>query len=384
MKLLMIVGSADSIFIYNIAKWLKKSLDINIDIFELEPSPKNLYDNSYYNLRDAYKQPISNSKIQRIISNKFRPYFRSHQLKLFLKDKHYDIIHAHCITNSLVVSRNLKKHCNKLCLTFWGGELTHQTIFGSHTLYMCYLKSLIKQADYVVNSSQFKTKLNNISIFPKVFHPATLGSSSIDYLLKLMTEETKETVKKKLGMPLNKTVVMIGYSGKPLHQHLNIIKALKTSNNLINGIHIFAPMTRDGNSTYIDKVNIALAESGFSYTLIRDKYLSDEEVALTRFATDIVFQFSTFDGFSRSVIEGICAKALLIYGDWLNYTDRLDYFGFQALSASSIDEGVKILETILPYMHNYDDLLEQNSENGKMKLLWSECIKDWVNLYKSI
>ncbi len=384
MKLLMIVGSADSIFIYNIAKWLKKSLEINIDIYELEPSPKKVYDNSYYDLRVAYKPPISISKVQRIINNRFRPYFRNHQLNLFLKDKHYDIIHAHWLTSSLVVSRNLKKHCNKLCLTFWGGELTHQKIFGSHTLYMYYLKSLVNQADYVVNSSQLKTKLNNISIYPKAFYPATLGSSSVDYLIELMTKETKETVKKKLGMPLNKTVIMIGYSGKPLHQHLSIIKALNTSDYLKNKIHIFAPMTRDGNSPYIDKVNLALMESGFSYTLLRDKYLSDEEVALNRFATDIVFQFSTFDGFSRSVIEGICAKALLIYGDWLNYTNKLDEFGFQALSASSIDEGVKLLETIVPYMHNYDEMLENNSQNGKMKLLWSECIKDWVNLYKNI
>ena len=382
MRLLMIVGSADSIFIYNMAKWLKETMDITIDVYELEPIEKKIYDNRFYDSRNTGKYPSPNDKILYATSEKVRPFIRSFQLKSFLKGKYYDIIHIHWITSPVVLSVFLKKHCRSLCVTFWGGELTNMRIFRSHVLYRFCLKSFMREVDYVVNSGLFKSELAKFPV--KRFCCATLGSSSIEFLMKLMKTETKETAKIKLGMPKDKTIVMIGYSGKALHQHLLVIDSLSKNGMLKNKIHLFVPMTRDANPLYTAKVEKALVDSGFTYTLLKDRYLSDEEVALTRLATDVIFQFSTFDGFSRSIIESMCAKGLLLYADWLNYSERLKEFEFYAIPASSINEGVERLESVIANMNNYYDLLEQNSENGKMKLLWSECIKDWINLYNRI
>jgi len=385
MKLLMIVGSGDSVFVYNITKWLKSQMNITIDIFELEPTNKQtFYNYQYYNSIHSTKKPTIKNKIVQKVFNLFSPYIKSFQLKKYLKDKQYDVIHAHWITNSLVISHFLKKHCSKLFITFWGGEISHQKIFNSNYIYRLYLNKFCNHIDTIVNSQQATLDItSNLRNYKGKYHYATLGSSTIEYIIELMNKESKATAKIKLGMPIDKIVVMIGYSGKTLHQHIPIIKELQKKSRLKNKIHLFAPMTRDCNPIYTQKVEHELIKSGFSYTILKNKYLTDEEVARIRLATDIIFQFSIFDGFSRSIIECICAKALLLYGDWLNYKKRLDEFGFEAISCSSIENGVTQLEEIAYQISSYNKTTEKNAKNGGKKLLWSECINDWVNLYQS-
>ena len=38
MELLLVAGTSNDIFIYNYAKWLKKTMDCRIDVFEFSPS----------------------------------------------------------------------------------------------------------------------------------------------------------------------------------------------------------------------------------------------------------------------------------------------------------------------------------------------------------
>lgn len=382
MKLLMIVGSADSIFIYHLAKWLKQSMDINIDIYELERTDKRVYDNKYYDSRNyPFELPILKTIIRKA---QLAPLWRSRELKRYLKGTHYDVIHCHWLTNSLVITKNLKKYCDNLCVTFWGGELSHQMLFKSHSLYMIYLNKFIEQVDYIVNSDAFNEKVHDT--FPNYkgqLRHGQLGSSPVQFLVELMQEETKDEAKKKMELPIDKKIVMIGYSGKSLHQHLPIIKELEKDEDLKNKIHLFAPMTRDTQADYVKKVEDALKNSDYTYTLLKDRYLTDEEVARIRMVTDIVFQFSLFDDFSRSIIECICAKAFLLYGDWLNYTVSLNEFGFKAESNSTIADGVLHLKQVVDNFSIYEPIIEENANHGKKRLLWSECIKDWVKLYQS-
>lgn len=64
MKLLMVVGSADSIFVYHLAKWLKQSMDITIDIYELERTDKRIYNNQYY---DSRTYPFESPFLKKIL-----------------------------------------------------------------------------------------------------------------------------------------------------------------------------------------------------------------------------------------------------------------------------------------------------------------------------
>lgn len=380
MNILLIVGSANDIFIYNYAKWMKKSMNCHIDVFEFYPSKRQGYGNEYYeNIGSASSCGIPVVRIY------IDPYIKARNLSSFLKGKKYDIIHCHWVVAPIVLQSNLKRHCHKLILTFWGGEFLKQKILGSSKLYHYYINHLSKDVDCIINGENGKQELLDLLPHYKgLYKPASLGSAPLESLYELMHTESKTESKKKLDFPTNKFSVLIGYSGKPIHHHIAIIKTMNLYPDLCEQIHIVAPMTRGAADNYISLVENELKGLGISYTIFSGRFLSNIEIARIRNATDIVLQLSEWDGFSRSIIECLCAKSILIYGDWLGYERHLKPNGFDGICVKSIEEGVNKISKIINNMPQYEEMLKNNHESGKTKYMWSECIKDWVNAYNDL
>lgn len=382
MKLLLIVGSANDIFIYNYAKWLKKSMDVTIDVFEFYPSNQQGYGNEYYdNVTSAkgYQLPLPKG------SGLVDAFVRAHCLKKFLKGKQYDIIHAHWIVAPLVLVRKLKVYCKKLVLTFWGGEFVKQTVFGSNKLYCYNLDILSRQVDCIVNSAtSCKTLPAKLPNFSGKYIPANLGSAPLETIYSMMQTEGKDLAKERMNMPIEKKVVLIGYSGKRMHRQLQIIRELHNYPKLRDKVHLLALMTRGGSEIFVKEVENELSDLGFTYTLISGNFLSDEQMARTRIATDITLQLSEWDGFSRSIIECLCAKSILIYGDWLGYESHMTTSGFEGIMSSSVEDAISKLDSIVNHFDEYKIITEKNSENGRHQAIWSECIVDWVNAYQDL
>ena len=381
MKILLVVGNANDVFIYNFAKWLKSKMDVSIDVFSFFSSNKQGYDNKYYD--NVYNPKLSFVSKIRYVRSFSTSFDQSCSLKRFIKDKHYDVIHCHWLLPSTILTTNLSSHCDKLCATFWGGELEKQEICHSHKLYMLYLKRFLKTVSVIANSEDFFSKLNKkFHSLEKKYRIASLGSATIDELYNLIETEEKKTSKQHLSIDSNKTTVLIGYSGKSLHNHIEIINELKKYSDHKEKIHILAPMTRGGEESYIKQVESALIDSGFSYTLISGRFLSDLEIARIRNATDITLQLSVFDGFSRSIVECLCAKSVLIYGNWLDYPKYLKTYNFSAIAVPSIAEGVAKCCNVVDNFNNYKISTENNSLNGKDNFSWSKCIDGWISIYK--
>lgn len=382
MKLLLIVGYANDIFIYNYAKWLKASMNVRIDVFEVFNNSEQSYDNKYYESvtsAKGYLLPLPRGKglIDSII--------RGIYLKNFLKGKHYDIIHIQWVVAPVVLQNGIKKHCSKLVLSFWGGEFEKQTILGSSKLYRYGLNRLSCNVDCIINSlSSRENILKKLPLYKGNFKHAVLGSAPLESLYKLMETEGKEEAKRKLGLPIEKTVVLIGYSGKPIHRQSQIIKTLYNYPELKDKIHILAPMTRGASIEFVEKIDCELKELGFTYTLIRGRFLSDIEVARIRIATDVALQMSEWDGFSRSIIECLCAKSVLIYGDWLGYENHMKSNGFEGIMVSGIEDAISKLEDVSSNIAKYKKMTDCNSEKGRHRAIWSECIIDWVNIYQEL
>ena len=383
LRLLLVVGSANDIFIYNMAKWLKATMDVELDVFEFWPATQQAYDNTFYDhLYSASKEGWAYRRPQASFT---AAYATARQMKRFLKGRQYDIIHCHWLSAPAVLSASLlKQHCRKLFVTFWGGELEQQQLLRSRRLYMRKLHRMMGLADVMVNSET--SRVRYIEAFPQFkgeFFAANLGSSPLESLYALMEKETKETAKRRWNIPEEKISVLIGYSGKELHQHGMVIEAFRRHPELAGRIHLLAPMTRSSDPAYIASVESALKASGFTYTLVKDRFLSDEELATLRHATDVVFQCSRFDGFSRSIVECLCARSIVFYGSWLDYAPYLKHYGFEAIRMDSADEGVRKLVSVLQFKGMYDEMLERNSQRGRTHFLWSECIKGWVNAYRT-
>lgn len=384
MKILLIVGTANDVFIYNFAKWLKlKMKGIFIDVFEFFPDKSQVYDNEYYDNLITVNQSSCVRK-NKYLNKLFYSFYAARELDVFLKNNNYDIVHCHWIVPPVVLSKALLKCKAKKYLTFWGREYINFKILFSQKIFKWRLDKLINSVDYIVNNKVFFE-----TIFKKMYPNfkggclfGRLGSTSLEFIYDIFDVNTKNDVKEKLGINCDKYSVLIGYSGKVLHQHIEIIKNLEKEDLLKSKIHLLVPMTRGSSKCYIEAVENALLNSGFSYTLIKGRYLSDKEIAELRIATDIVLQLSTTDGFSRSIVECLCAKSLMIYGEWLNYDNYLDSENFWALKASSIEDAVLVLQGVIYKYEEYTCYLETNAKNGKMQNLWSFCINDWIEAYK--
>lgn len=383
LKLLLIVGYSDDIFIFNYAKWLKKQIeDVSIDVFEIYQSSQQGYDNRFYNCvtsADGCDLPVPRGKsVVDVIA-------RGHSLYRYLRGRHYDIIHSQWVVAPVVLQNDMKKHCEKFVLTFWGGEFIEQKVLGSSKIYRYLLNRLSKNVDCIINSSEGKQDiLNKLPYFKGTYKYGYLGSAPLEALFDLISTESKSESKKTLGMPVDKLTVIIGYSGKPLHRHIAIIKALQGYPELIKRIHLIVSMTRGATNDYIERVENELKELGCSYSLFRGRFLSDTEIARIRNATDVVLQLSEWDGFSRSIVECLSAKSLMIYGDWLDYKKHMKTYGFEGLSVPSIDVGVSKLAEVLSNPSIYSGMLENNCKRVRNKALWSECIKDWIGAYYSL
>ena len=386
MKLLLVVARANDIFIYNYAKWLKKSIDCVIDIFEyysseiLSNASRQDYDNRYYDhveTSKGFQLPLPKGKYL------FDSLAMAKSLQRYLDDKQYDIIHSQRVMAPIVLQKDIKKHCRKLVWTFWGGEFEKETILYSSRLFTKNLHAMSKQVDCIINSqTSMSSILKKLPCFRGVSRYASLGSAPLEELYKLMKNENRRTSKIKCGLPTDKLSVLIGYSGKSVHRHIPIIQELHKYPDLKDKIQILAPMTRGATISYVDQVEEELKRIGYSYTLIRGRFLTDGEIARIRNATDVVLQLSEWDGFSRSIMECLCAKSILIYGNWLGYENHLPVLGFKGIEVNSIEKGVEKLAEMVNHIEDFEVMTEQNHENGKNQALWSNCIKDWVSAYK--
>lgn len=388
MKILIVTHTSNDIFIYNFLKWLTWSRpDWDVEVFEFYSNVKQSYDVKQF--AAVTTVPLSTNKLLRFQLPKFfSPFYIYYHLKRFLNNKYYDIIQCHWIIAPVVISSFMKHYCDRLYLTFWGGELNRTKsnfcrIFHSKQLYLLYLNRLLKVSDGIINSDLWnKSILEKYPFLKNKLYVAEFGSTPLEALYELMGKETKAESKKKMGIENNKLTVLIGYSGKQLHQHIPIIIELAKNVRLKKQIHLMVPMTRDASHKYINEVKRQLDESGYSYTLLSGSFLSDEDVARLRNATDITLQLSIFDGYSRSIVECLCAKSYLIYGEWLEcYKDSLEKDEFYAESAISINDAIIKLETIVNSFNLIAKKLEINHEKGKGRNLWSVCIKDWVAIY---
>ncbi|MBO4282399.1 MAG: hypothetical protein J5873_04320 [Bacteroidales bacterium] len=382
MRLLMVVGCANDIFVYYLTRWLKASMPVEIDLFEFWPSRQQNYST------DAVGCVGSGSNASWLCRSPFASFTGAfvwrRQLLRFLKGRHYDVIHFHWISAPVVLVKGLHAYAERVFATFWGGELEQQRLLRSHRRYLSRLHCFMRQVDAVVNSGSFRDKFQ--TAFPEYagrYFIGEFGSAVMEEIYRLTDAGETALARQKWHVPEGKVSVMVGYSGKELHQHLQVIEAFRRHPEWQGRFHLLAPMTRSADPVYVTQVEEALRASGYSHTLVRDRFLTEPEMAALRVATDVVFQASRFDGFSRSIIECLCAGSLLVYGNWLPYQGYLEEYGFFALPMESVEEGVCLAAAASERAGAYAKELDANATHGRGRFVWSACVENWVAAYQS-
>lgn len=383
---LLLVGKIDSIFLNDYARALKSCLDVEIDAYSPFIDKGNYKTHPFDNLfsDDYEKKRISHI---RFFSSLINPFVQRKRFFNFLEknNKFYDIIHFHWIIPAWTLkSEEYHRYCAKVIGTFWGGELEKQTLIRSHQLYYLTLGHFIENADCFINAGNNKGYFTH---FPQLEDKMSYGVYGSTIIEKIVSSEiTKKEAKERMGIPPKSIAIMTGYSGKPMHRHLENIEAIcrnPSFSKYKNDICFVLPMTRDEVEEYTKMVERKLKMYGAKYVLLKGKYLSDEDVMLLRKSTDIILQTSEWDGLSSSIKESLAAGSIAICGEWLHY-ELLTEWGFHFLKTKSIEDCARIVYDILEERINCSNFAENNKKCANKEFFWSECIKPWAECYQDV
>ena len=382
---LLLVGDASSIFFVKYVESLKKILDVHVTVYSPFPD-KRWYKEYPYD--EVLFDNFCNTKI-----GKFRflwPFVFRYKFHKYLKERgeRFDIMHFHWLIESWTLNTSEYHHyANKVGCTFWGGELESQKLLFSHKLYLYKLGNLLNVSDFGIGSTAKSNTLvqSRYPEFVKKCRLGIYGSSIVDALTTM--SETRKDACTFFSIPEDKITVMLGYSGKIIHRHCEIIEILKSNKKfdiIKDKIHFVVNMTRGSWPEYTERVNEALKQTGCSYTFIKNQYMTDKDVALLRKATMLLFQVTDFDEISTSIVEALSAGTLMIAGNWYPNYKVLREYGFKWLEVSSIENAVNVFYEVFDNMSRYNEILNNNQLVGIEYFSWAKCIRPWANLYQEI
>lgn len=378
-KRILIVGDGNHQFITNYAFWLKKELgvDTTIDILSFSPLKKsNLkhYDSCFQINFNSFKYKFL-SKIKGI--SRIYRFVLYNRLVSSLKEYHF--VHFHFVDVDSFFLTNLikKKFTSKIILSIWGSDLyklekkNERDFINTVNAAQIITFTNEKSSDYF--KEKFSWESDNLRI-------CRFGLAPLENLKKLKL--SKSECKRKLGISENKIAITIGYNLSPAQQHLKILQQFEKDELklLKDRILLLFPITYGGTIKYKEELLKKIKELPFEYYIF-DTFLSDEQIALIRKASDIMIQLQETDQFSGSMQEHLFAENIVITGSWLPYGTIKENGGWFL----EIDEFHKIENLILEIFNNPNKYEEQTKFNSKVVeelSSWEKNIKLWNHIYE--
>lgn len=381
---ILIIGNRYHQFICNYVKAIKingQKKVIVVDVISQEYSKvffqtDYLYDNIHIlNVPSLFRK----CRFVRILIQQFT--FRRKIKKL----NSYDIVHIHYVENIILrnasyFSKNIK---GKLVISIWGSDFLRASNRKKKTMAI-----LFNRADQITIASD-----NVIEYFQKYYHNSSFLSKVVQCNFGLQPLENIISVKntgisvldsKKIIGLSNKIIVTIGYNASRLQYHIDIIKNIENNLSLLcfkEKIEFVLPLTYPIDLKYLREINSIVSTSMYQYKVL-ENYLSDNEVAHLRRASDIFIQLQPTDMLSGSMLEHLCAGNIIITGEWLPYS-CLDNWGIYYKKIDKRSSISTCLYDTLNHIEEYKDCCIKNPELIIDKFRWKNVVKDWINIYKA-
>ncbi len=190
-------------------------------------------------------------------------------------------------------------------------------------------------------------------------------------------EITKDAVKILLGYPLNRKVVAIGHACRRYHNHLKVIRQIQDID-CFPVVHLSRPVRRRKQKGYIREVTKAL--KGRGKVDIAGKTL--EEMALFRYAADIMIHVPERDLLSNSMLEHLQARNVVIAASWLRL-DEIRKKGYME-EVLSFDEIPSKLNEVIQDWDNRFAKTAKNVEFVKETLDPVTAGQQWKAVYEAM
>lgn len=242
-------------------------------------------------------------------------------LRKFLRGRHYDVCNVHY--NSAfygLLAGTLRKSADRLVVSIWGSDMTNTSAL------ICRMqRRLLNFADVVTinNPDQRELLCRRFQIPESKVATAYMPLELLDKVdSQLEAGMTPGEARRALGFEPDRPMVLCGTNAWPAQHHHEILDSLEGSFESAesrSGVQFVFPLTygRDSND-YIDGLLARTANSELS-TYCLTEFLSDDDMALLRIASDGVIQVQRKDMFSAVMQEALFAGGWVLTGDWLPY-----------------------------------------------------------------
>lgn len=278
----------------------------------------------------------------------------------------------------------LKRKAKKWISSVGGSDLFRQTK-KVRTRYL--QKRLLAQADWftseTVDTRRFFQKMYG-NRFPHT--PHTINNFGVD-ILDYITEKRKDQkvlIRKRLGIPDNKMIVVCGYNAHEEHNHEQIIKALEQLPEPVLRQSFFVfPMTYpEGRDKYINQIDDLISKVTNDY-MILTKFMDVAEMAESVIAADVMIHVQTTDQLSSTMLAHMYNGNIVIAGNWLPY-ESLREKGISFIGVDTIADITHCLENVYYDMIEYKDKCKGNCDIIYGMSSWQEAAKNWHDVYISV
>lgn len=302
-----------------------------------------------------------------------------HHLRLILKSGPYDIINLHYVQFSGIAYavRARRSNKGKMILSYWGSDILRASDEETKQI-----GKFAKCADYITFDNgdleaEFKRRNSWWKEVP--LETVLFGLPILDIINEKSRTESIEELRKKWNIPMDKTIVAVGYNAGLQQRHLDVLNSIaKFANKAKDKIFLLLQMTYGGTEEYKEQVLQKAKETGCEYMALQS-FLTDEEVAEIRIMTDIYINAQTTDAFSGSVCENLYAGTQLINASWLCYQEFKDY-DFRYMEFKDMDEIPLLLEKAIAKKPD----LSGNKELIWKLRSWEACFPKWKRVYNEV
>jgi len=367
---ILLIGNGNSIYISELALNLKKNHNV-----DLLTHRKNIPKKERSNFDDIIVIEEESSIIKSIFITNVIKYYKMQKIISGLK--RYDIINILYVYKKYnLFIRSMRKKTKSIISSVFGSDF-YRSVDKTRKIQ----KKIYKYSDFITFTNP-NTIDDFISFYGKNFEEKSkvcrFGLTPLESLKK--TPNKAECVRE-FHLDPYKLKVAIGYSATSGHQHKEILNTLKGYPKLRKRCQFIIPLTygdanyRNTLKDYIEK------EHKEDDIIILENFLSMDEVAKLRKATDIMINTQITDQFSGSMQETLFANNIVINGSWLPY-GLLKERGIYFEEVDKIEEIPDKLEYIID---NYDHLkvkCERNPEIIWELSSWEKNIESWLELYE--
>ncbi len=304
----------------------------------------------------------------------------------FIQNKNFnefDTFHFHFMQYSYLRELFLVPKNKKIVCSFWGSDLLRT----NDLLNFYFVKKALYQSTVITCQSMELREIILSKFGRDLYDKIQVSMFPIEekiYSLMDINYERIEKIsdfKKKFDYATDKLNILIGHSGSPFNNHIKIISALKNcryKDKLHLIINLNYAISENKKKKYKKELYEVLQPIGSSYVIL-EKFFIEDELAVSRLASDIFIHTPVSDALSSTMLELLYASNIVITGSWLPYKTfkkaKLTYYEIDTFSELSLK-----LDLLIENFNSEKELAKNNKLAVKEHFFNNDIVTKWSQI----